>query len=249
MKINIASRSNGTVKQFEITDETLRRVPLQDYRLGMDIDGSAFGEEFNGYIFRIRGGQDKDGFPMVHGVMAFSRVSLLLKRGAVGFNTFRGTQGERRRKSVRGCILAGDIACLNLTITKVGDKPIEGVTDTSVPRRLGPKRANRIRKFFNLTRTDDVRKFSVRRKVSREGKRDRFKAPKVQRLITPTIKARRAKKLKASIAKVAKSAAERREFLHTLVARRRARRQREHAKKHARKVQHQEAEVATFQKK
>lgn len=249
MKLNIAYPRNGTVKQFDITDEVLRRVPLQDYRLGNDIDGALFGDEFKGYIFRLRGGSDKDGFPMVPGVLASSRVSLLLKRGALGFNTFRGYQGERRRKNIRGCVLANDIAVVNVTISKVGEQPIEGVTDTTAPRRLGPKRANHIRKLFNLSREDDVRQYVVRRKVTKAGKKDRYKAPKIQRLITPTIKARRAAKAKASIAKVRKSAEERRNYLRVIAAQRRSRRQRAHSQKHNQKVMAQKVEVAAFQKK
>lgn len=57
--------------------------------------------------------------------------------------------------------------------------------DVSNPRRLGPKRANKIRKLFALTKDDDVRKYVVRRKITREGKKDNEKAPKIQRLITP----------------------------------------------------------------
>jgi len=249
MKVNIAYPRNGTVKQFEITDNVLRRVHLQDYRLGNEVDGAIFGEEFKGYIFRLRGGSDKDGFPMVPGVLASSRVSLLLKRGAIGFNTFRGYKGERRRKNVRGCVLAGDIAVINVTISKLGEQPIEGVTDTTAPRRLGPKRANHIRKLFNLSRADDVRKFVVRRRVTKAGKKDRFKAPKIQRLITPTIKARRVKKAKIAIEKVRKSAEERRNYLKLIASHRRALRQREQAKSHTRKVAAQKVEVANYQKK
>nr|CCC93247.1 unnamed protein product [Trypanosoma congolense IL3000] len=246
MKLNIAYPRNGTVKQLEVTDEVLRRVNLTDYRLGNEVDGAIFGEEFKGYTFKLQGGSDKEGFPMVQGVMAPSRVSLLVKRGAVGFNTFRGYQGERRRKSLRGCILASDIAVLNVIITKVGEKPIEGVTDTTVPRRLGPKRANKIRKLFGLSRTDDVRKYVIRRKVTKEGKKDRFKAPKIQRLITSTIRVRRAKKVRVAIEKVRKSAVERREYLRLIGARRRAARQRKASRRHAEKVKTQKTEVAAF---
>merc|ERR1712146_349126 len=119
------------------------------------------------------------------------------KRGAVNFCAYRGKNGERRRKSVRGCIVASDIAVLNAVIVKVGEKPIEGVTDVNTPRRLGPKRASKIRKLFNLTRDDDVRRFVVRRKVEKDGKKIRFKAPNVQRLVTKKAKANRVKKLKA----------------------------------------------------
>lgn len=43
-----------------------------------------------------------------------------------------------------------------------------------------------IRKFFNLTKDDDVRKFVIRREVTskKEGAKPYTKAPKIQRLIT-----------------------------------------------------------------
>ena len=64
-------------------------------------------------------------------------------------------------------------------------KEIPGLTDTNIPRRLGPKRASKIRKLFNLTKQDDVRRFVVKHPVQKEGKKERLKAPKIQRLITP----------------------------------------------------------------
>lgn len=64
-------------------------------------------------------------------------------------------------------------------------KEIPGLTDNNIPRRLGPKRASKIRKLFNLTKDDDVRRFVVKRPIQKEGKKERFKAPKIQRLVTP----------------------------------------------------------------
>lgn len=58
------------------------------------------------------------------------------------------------------------------------------MTDTKQPKRLGPKRATKIRKLFALKKDDDVRRFVIRRKIEKEGKPVRFKAPKIQRLIT-----------------------------------------------------------------
>ena len=57
----------------------------------------------------------------------------------------------------------------------------------TIPRRLGPKRANKIRKLFNLSKEDDVRQYVVRRPLPpKEGKKEgTTKAPKIQRLITP----------------------------------------------------------------
>ncbi|CAK5085265.1 unnamed protein product [Meloidogyne enterolobii] len=67
-----------------------------------------------------------------------------------------------------------------------GDNEIEGLTDKIVPRRLGPKRATKIRRLFNLTKEDDVRKYVIRRTLpAKEGKKPRVKMPKIQRLVTP----------------------------------------------------------------
>lgn len=59
-------------------------------------------------------------------------------------------KGERKKKSVRGCIVGADLATLNLVITEVkeGALPIPGLTDVQIPRRLGPKRVGKIRALF-----------------------------------------------------------------------------------------------------
>ena len=61
------------------------------------------------------------------------------------------------------------------------------MTDVDIPRRLGPKRANKIRKLFALKKTDDialVKKCVVRRKFTTKDGKERQKAPKIQRVIT-----------------------------------------------------------------
>ena len=70
---------------------------------------------------------------------------------------------------------------------KRGEKDIPGFTDTTVPCRLGPKRASRIRKPFNLSKEDDVRQHVVRKPLNKEGKKPRTKAPKIRRLVTPRV--------------------------------------------------------------
>merc|ERR1739838_185975 len=93
----------------------------------------------------------------------------------------------------------GDIAVLNLAIVKIGDEQLAGLTDDSVPRRLGPKRANKIRALFNLDKEDDVTKYVIRRNLEANDKhKARSKAPKIQRLITPVrIQRKRAQKAAA----------------------------------------------------
>jgi len=114
--------------------------------------------------------------------MVRGRVRLLLCKG---HSTYRPRRtGEKKRKSVRGCIVGPDLAVVSLAIVKKGETGIEGLTDKKLPRRLGPKRANHIRKLFALKKEDDVRLYVVRRKIEKEGKKPKVKAPKIQRLVT-----------------------------------------------------------------
>jgi small subunit ribosomal protein S6e len=150
--------------------------------MGQEVDGDVLGDEFKGYIFKITGGNNKDGFSMKQGVLVQGRVRLLMAKGAKCYRPRRA--GERKRKSVRGCIVGPDLSVIALSIVKAGEQPIAGLTDTKSPKRLGPKRATRIRKLFALKKDDDVRRFVIRRKIEKEGKPIRYKAPKIQRLVT-----------------------------------------------------------------
>ncbi len=149
------------------------------------VSAETLGPEWKGYVFRITGGNDKQGFPMKQGVLLPQRTRLLL---ADGHSCYRARRtGERKRKSVRGCIVNTDIAVLSVIIVKQGEQEIPGLTDNVLPKRLGPKRATKIRRFFNLSKEDDVRKFVIRREVvsKKEGAKPYTKAPKIQRLVTP----------------------------------------------------------------
>ena len=212
MKLNISYPANGTQKLFDIEDDRKVRIFLEK-RMGAEVPGDSVGDEFKGYIFKITGGNDKQGFPMKQGVLHPTRVRLLLSAGHSCYRPRR--DGERKRKSVRGCIVGMDLAVLALSIIKQGDQDIPGLTDVVLPKRLGPKRATKIRKFFGLSKEDDVRsspvenaacssgclqrsvrtdipgsqvrKFVVRREVQpkKEGAKPYTKAPKIQRLVTP----------------------------------------------------------------
>jgi len=120
---------------------------------------------------------------MKQGVLTSQRVRLLMSEGHSCYRPRK--RGERKRKSVRGCIVSGDLSVLNLVVVKKGEQEVPGLTDTTKPRRLGPKRASKIRKLFNLGKEDDVRKFVVRRQVVKGDKKPKVKAPRIQRLITP----------------------------------------------------------------
>jgi len=181
MKLNISCPATGCQKPIAIDDD--KKLSLfYGRRMGQEVEGDTLGDEFKGYIFKITGGNDKDGFSMKQGVLVQGRVRLLMGKGHKCYRPRRA--GERKRKSVRGCIVGPDLSVIALAIVKIGEQPIAGLTDTKQPKRLGPKRATRIRKLFALTKEDDVRRFVIRRKIEKEGKPVRYKAPRIQRLVT-----------------------------------------------------------------
>merc|ERR1711894_367389 len=163
--------ATGCQKLLEIDDERKLRA-FYEKRMSAEMGCESLGDEWKGYVVRIAGGNDKQGFPMKQGVLTAGRVRLLLRKGQSCFRERRS--GERRRKSVRGCIVDANLSVLSLVIVRKGENDIPGLTDTTVPRRLGPKRASKIRKLFNLNKDDDVRQYVVRRPLAaKEGKSPR----------------------------------------------------------------------------
>jgi len=177
-----------TRKKIE-NDNEKKIAIIYGKKMGNEVNGEALGEQYKGYIFKITGGNDKDGFTMKQGILVNGRVRLLLAKGQKNYRPRRA--GERKRKSVRGCIVGPDIAVLALSIAKKGEKDIDGLTTVQRPNRLHVKRANKIRKLYNLTKEDDV-KFYIskigreieKKKEGAEKKKNRVKRPKIQRLIT-----------------------------------------------------------------
>ncbi|KAJ4793645.1 40S ribosomal protein S6 [Rhynchospora pubera] len=153
------------------------------------------------------GGCDKQGFPMKQGVLTPGRVRILLHRGTPCFRGY----GRRRRKSVCGCIVSPDLLVLNLVIVKKGENDLPGLTDIEKPRLRGPNRDSKIRKLFNLSKEDDVRKYvnTCRRTFTTKTGKKVSKAPKIQRLVTPlTLQRKRTRIKKKRIAKARHEAAE-----------------------------------------
>uniref|UniRef100_A0A2K5Z0W0 40S ribosomal protein S6 n=1 Tax=Mandrillus leucophaeus TaxID=9568 RepID=A0A2K5Z0W0_MANLE len=134
-----------------------------------------------GYVVQISGGNDKQGLPMKQGVLTCG----------CGHSCYTPRiTGERKRKSVCGCIVDANLSVLILVTVKKkkkGEKDISGLTDTMVPRCLGPKRASRICKLLNLSKEDDVCQYVVRKPLNKEGKKPRTKASKIQHLVNSCV--------------------------------------------------------------
>jgi small subunit ribosomal protein S6e len=98
---------------------------LFDKRMGNEFDGALLGKQFAGYTFKITGGNDKDGFTMRQGILKCGRVRILMKKGQKCYRQRR--TGERKRKSVRGCIVGKDLSVIALSIVKRGEAALDSI--------------------------------------------------------------------------------------------------------------------------
>lgn len=56
---------------FEVNDEHKLRI-FYEKRMGAEIEADLLGDEWKGYLLRVAGGNDKQGFPMKQGVLTNS---------------------------------------------------------------------------------------------------------------------------------------------------------------------------------
>merc|ERR1711909_128345 len=95
MKLNISYPATGAQKLVDIEDEKKVRI-FYEKRMGAEVEVDSLGDEWKGYVFRIAGGNDKQGFPMKQGILTTGRVRLLFSKGHSCYRERR--DGERSRK-------------------------------------------------------------------------------------------------------------------------------------------------------
>ncbi|MBM3281886.1 MAG: 30S ribosomal protein S6e [Candidatus Diapherotrites archaeon] len=95
-------------------------MPYQGMKLGQEVDLSEIG--LDGYKGIITGGSDKTGTPMRVNFPGTGRKKLLIYPG-VGFRD--GEKGERKKRPLRGNVIANDIHQLNIKVTHAGSKSLD----------------------------------------------------------------------------------------------------------------------------
>lgn len=88
-------------------------------RIGEKFKGDLVG--LSGYELQITGGSDKQGFPMRPDIAGATRKKMLLT-GGPGFHPT--TEGERRRKLVRGNTVSEDIVQVNIKVLTHGKETL-----------------------------------------------------------------------------------------------------------------------------
>jgi small subunit ribosomal protein S6e len=118
-------------KSFQMEVDQTKAIGLVGKKIGEDFNGDVIG--MSGYVLKITGGTDKDGFPMHPSLKGRSRKKLLLDKPP-GFKPAQ--KGQRKRKMVRGDTVSEDIVQINVKVTKLGEKPFEQLA----PKKEAPKK-------------------------------------------------------------------------------------------------------------
>jgi|UniRef100_A0A8C0XU16 small subunit ribosomal protein S6e len=80
MKLNISFPATGCQKLIEVNDECKCRT-FCEMQIATEVAAYAMGKKWKGYVVRISGGNDKQGFPMKQGILTHGEVCLLLSKG------------------------------------------------------------------------------------------------------------------------------------------------------------------------
>jgi small subunit ribosomal protein S6e len=110
----------GVSRQFALKEEQV--LKLKGVKLGQKIKGDDFGLE--GYELELRGGSDKDGFPMRQDVHGAVRKGVILSTPP-GYHP--KNEGVRKRKLIKGGTIDTDIAQLNTVVVKEGKRKLEEI--------------------------------------------------------------------------------------------------------------------------
>jgi len=118
--VDLGDPRSGRTYHIKLSGDSA--VRLIGRRIGEEVPGELIG--LSGYVLKITGGTDKDGFPMLPSVHGPAKRRILLS-GPPGFRPRR--KGERRAKTVRGNVISEHTRQINMKVVKYGEKPIEEI--------------------------------------------------------------------------------------------------------------------------
>lgn len=103
--------------------KSYQKVVDGDALLGKSIGDTIDGKEIGlpGYELIIRGGSDKDGFPMRHDLAGVKRKKLMVGKG-IGFKPKR--KGLKKRKTFCSRTITDDTVQVNCMVSKTGSKQL-----------------------------------------------------------------------------------------------------------------------------
>ena len=107
----VSNPADGTSQRVELDDQQLRA--LYGTRIGQVVEGAVAGMQ--GYKIKLTGGTDKDGIPMRPDVHGSAKARVVLS-GGVGYKP--KSDGEKKRKVVRGNNVSAETTFLNFTIVE-----------------------------------------------------------------------------------------------------------------------------------
>jgi len=122
-QLNLGNPETG--KTYKTIIEGAKASILIGKRISEEIEGGLIG--FPGYIFKVTGGSDKDGFPMRSNLEGPIRKRILSTKSP-GFKIAK--KGEKQRKLVRGNTISDEIYQINMKIIEMGKKKIEELITT-----------------------------------------------------------------------------------------------------------------------
>ena len=109
MAFKVVVSQGAETHQMEVDDAK----GINGLVIGDEFDGGIVG--LDGFILKITGGSDKNGFTMKKDVSGTRRIKSLLT-GGIGYHP--KADGVKRRKTVRGNTIADDIVQVNTVVVK-----------------------------------------------------------------------------------------------------------------------------------
>ncbi len=163
-KIILSDPEVGKSQTVEL--EGSRAVPLVGRKLGETIDGTAIG--LGGHKLKITGGSDKDGFPMRPEIHGGVKTRVIVTKG-VGFNASQ--KGERRRKTLRGCVITEETFQINMKIVekpKKAEKPEQPETKTPKTEKAETKQTEEKAETEKVERKAETKETEKTEKQTKE---------------------------------------------------------------------------------